>query len=96
MAKRAAPRTDGLADFIGLDEQGFIVTGEQARDHPALAGHWRGEDRGPLNAETTRRDVFAVGDVRSGSTKRVASAVGDGALVVRSIHQSRVRLPMRR
>jgi len=39
-----------------------------------------------LLLETTRPDVFAIGDVRSGSTKRVASAVGDGALVVRSLH----------
>ena len=42
----------------------------------------------PLLLETTRPDVFAIGDVRSGSTKRVASAVGDGALVVRSMHEA--------
>jgi thioredoxin reductase (NADPH) len=41
-----------------------------------------------LLLETTRPDVFAIGDVRSGSTKRVASAVGDGALVVRSMHEA--------
>jgi thioredoxin reductase (NADPH) len=85
----AAPRTDRLDRLVGLDDRGFIVTGENARSHPAYAEHWRGADRSPLATETTHRDVFAIGDVRSGSTKRVASAVGDGALVVRSIHDSR-------
>jgi thioredoxin reductase (NADPH) len=45
-----------------------------------------------LLLETTRPDVFAIGDVRCGSTKRVASAVGDGALVVRSLHEAMARL----
>jgi thioredoxin reductase (NADPH) len=84
----AVPRTAGAAGFVGLDDRGFIVTGEDARCHPKFSAHWRGPDRAPLLLETTRRDVFAVGDVRSGSTKRVASAVGDGALVIRSIHDS--------
>ncbi len=84
----AAPRTDGLLGFVGLDDRKFIVTGEDARSHPSFSEHWRGADRAPLLLETTQRDVYAVGDVRSGSTKRVASAVGDGALVVRSIHDS--------
>ena len=56
--------------------------------HEDFAAHWDGSDRGPLLLECTRRGVFAVGDVRRGSTKRVAAAVGDGALVVRSIHAS--------
>jgi thioredoxin reductase (NADPH) len=84
----ARPRTDWIAGFAGLDDRGFIVTGEDARRHPDFAGHWHGTDRTPLLLESTRRDVFAVGDVRAGSTKRVASAVGDGALVARSIHDS--------
>jgi thioredoxin reductase (NADPH) len=84
----ARPRTDWITGFAGLDDRGFIVTGEDARRHPDFAGHWRGTDRTPLLLESTRRDVFAVGDVRAGSTKRVASAVGDGALVARSIHDS--------
>jgi len=45
-----------------------------------------GRDRRPLPLETSRPSVFAAGDVRSGSTKRVASAVGDGAMAVRMIH----------
>ena len=56
------------------------------RRHPDFSRHWNGADRGPLMLECTRPGVFAIGDVRRGSTKRVASAVGDGALVVRSIH----------
>ena len=87
----ARPRTDWIAGFVGLDDHGFVVTGEDARRHPDFAGHWCGTDRTPLLLESTQRDVFAVGDVRADSTKRVASAVGDGALVARSIHDS-VRL----
>jgi thioredoxin reductase (NADPH) len=82
----ASPRSEGLVDFVGQDDKGFIVTGEEASRHPDFARHWNGADRGPLLLECTRPSVFAIGDVRRGSTKRVAAAVGDGALVVRSIH----------
>jgi thioredoxin reductase (NADPH) len=84
----AAPRTEDLAGLVGLDDKGFIVTGEDARLHQSFAEHRNGDDRRPLLLETTRPDVFAAGDVRSGSTKRVSAAVGDGALVVRSIHEA--------
>jgi thioredoxin reductase (NADPH) len=84
----ASPRSEGLVGFVGRDDKGFVVTGKEAREHEDFAGHWDGSDRGPLLLECTRRGVFAVGDVRRGSTKRVAAAVGDGALVVRSIHAS--------
>jgi thioredoxin reductase (NADPH) len=84
----ATPRTGWLAGFTGLDDRGFVATGEDARRHPDFASHWRGTDRTPLPLETTQRDVFAAGDVRAGSTNRVAAAVGDGALVARSIHDS--------
>jgi thioredoxin reductase (NADPH) len=82
----ASPRTEDLGGLVGLDDKGFIVTGEDARRHPSFGEHREGSDREPLLLETTRPDTFATGDVRSGSTKRVASAVGDGALVVRSMH----------
>ena len=82
----ATPRSEGLVDFVGQDDKGFVVTGEEASRHPDLARHWNRVDRGPLMLECTRPGVFAIGDVRRGSTKRVAAAVGDGALVVRSIH----------
>ena len=84
----AAPRTDDLDGFVGLDEKGFVVTGEDARRHQSFDDHAGGSDGQPLLLETTRPEVFAVGDVRSGSTKRVASAVGDGALAVRCMHQA--------
>jgi thioredoxin reductase (NADPH) len=84
----ASPRSEGLVDYVGQDEKGFVVTGEEARRHPDFPRHWDGADRGPLMLECTRPGVFAIGDVRRGSTKRVAAAVGDGALVVRSIHSS--------
>jgi thioredoxin reductase (NADPH) len=84
----ASPRSERLVDYVGRDDKGFVVTGEEARQHPDFHRHWDGGDRGPLMLECTRRGVFAIGDVRRGSTKRVAAAVGDGALVVRSIHAS--------
>jgi thioredoxin reductase (NADPH) len=84
----ASPRSEGLVQFVGRDDKGFVVTGDEAERHPDFARHWKGVDREPLLLECTRPGVFAIGDVRRGSTKRVASAVGDGALVVRSIHAS--------
>ena len=71
----AEPNTDWLKPSgIRLDERGFVFTGEES-----------GSDRLPL--ETSRRGVFAVGDVRSTSVKRVAASVGDGAQVVAAIHK---------
>jgi thioredoxin reductase (NADPH) len=84
----ATPRSEDLVDFVGQDDKGFIVTGEEAARHPEFSRHWDGADRDPLLLECTRPGVFAIGDVRRGSTKRVAAAVGDGALVVRSLHAS--------
>jgi thioredoxin reductase (NADPH) len=84
----ASPRSEGLVQFVGRDDKGFVVTGEEAERHPDFARHWNGVDREPLLLECTRPGVFAIGDIRRGSTKRVAAAVGDGALVVRSIHAS--------
>jgi thioredoxin reductase (NADPH) len=84
----ASPRTEALASLVGLDEKGFIAIGEDARHHPSFNEHRAGGNGRPLLLETTRPDVFAIGDVRCGSTKRVASAVGDGALVVRSLHEA--------
>ena len=84
----ASPRSQGLVRFVGRDEKGFVVTGADARSHRDFPRHWNGVDRDPLLLECTRPGVFAIGDVRRGSTKRVAAAVGDGALVVRSLHAS--------
>ncbi|MEJ0092656.1 MAG: FAD-dependent oxidoreductase [Methylocella sp.] len=71
----AAPNTDWLEGCLTLDEKGFVATG-------------CGADRADVSRyATSRPGIFAIGDVRSGSVKRVASAVGEGAVVVADIHQ---------
>ena len=70
----ASPRSEGLVDYVGRDDKGFVVTGEEARRHPDFARHWNGADRGPLMLECTRPGVFAVGDVRT----RLDQARGGG------------------
>lgn len=78
----ATPRTDWLPPEIEKDTKNFIRTG------PALSqsAHWTAM-RQPFLLETSRPGVFAAGDVRSGSVKRVASAVGEGAMAVQFVHQ---------
>ncbi len=75
--------TDWLGDHVAKDEHGFLLTG---RDVPSDCLPAFGADR-PLFLETSRPGVFAVGDVHSGSIKRVASAVGEGSMAVRFVHQ---------
>ncbi|HEX8280798.1 MAG TPA: hypothetical protein VF551_05440, partial [Chthoniobacterales bacterium] len=65
-------------------EKGFILTGPAVMDAPA----WRGAARVPAPLETSRPGVFAAGDVRSGSVKRCAAAVGEGGMAVASVHQA--------
>jgi thioredoxin reductase (NADPH) len=77
----AEPHTDWLRDVVELDERGFILT---ARDIPEPA--WLGS-RAPLPFETSVVGVFAAGDVRYGSVKRVAGAVGEGSVTVGSVHR---------
>jgi thioredoxin reductase (NADPH) len=74
----ATPSTSWLGDLIDLDDHGFVLTGPSAPSPDALVA---GSRRLPL--ETSRPGIFAVGDVRSGSAKRVAAAVGEGAMVIR-------------
>ena len=78
----AVPRTDWLPKEIETDQRGFIRTGTALAPFPTQAG-----GRAPFLLETSRRGVFAAGDVRSGSVKRVASAVGEGAMVVQFVHE---------
>jgi thioredoxin reductase (NADPH) len=77
----AEPRTDWLAPALRLDEHGFVLTG---RDVPAI--DWP-LTREPHPFETSRPGVFATGDVRYGSVKRVAGAVGEGSVAVGSVHR---------
>jgi thioredoxin reductase (NADPH) len=81
----AKPHTDWLAGRLSLDERGFVLTGPAA-DSTGDANGSR-IDRAPFPLETSRPGVFAVGDVRSGSIKRVASAVGEGSMAVRLVHE---------
>jgi thioredoxin reductase (NADPH) len=80
----ATPHTDWLPKSIDRDDKGFILTGSDLRSGH-LGDHVSG--RAPLLLETSVPGVFAVGDVRHGSVKRVASAVGEGSVSIRSVHQ---------
>ncbi|MFE5589115.1 FAD-dependent oxidoreductase [Streptomyces sp. NPDC056549] len=84
----ARPRTDWLKGVLALDEKGFVFTGADAQA-AADATRWDSLGRGPLLLETTLPGVFAAGDVRSGSVKRVASAAGEGAMAIRFVHEHR-------
>jgi thioredoxin reductase (NADPH) len=78
------PRTQWLGDAVARDQRGFILTGP---DLPAGTGRrWR-PARPPLPLETSLPGVFAAGDVRRGSVKRVASAVGEGAVTIPLVHR---------
>ncbi|WP_432892921.1 FAD-dependent oxidoreductase [Kribbella sp. CA-245084] len=77
----AVPGTEWLPDGVARDPRGFVLTGSDAAADPL----WR-ENRPPQPYETTVPGLFAVGDVRSESVKRVASAVGEGSVVVSQIH----------
>ena len=82
----ALPRTDWLGDLVERDERGFILTGpDLMRDGQRPKG-WT-LDRDPFLLETNVPGIFAVGDVRHGSVKRVASGVGEGSVAVQFIHQ---------
>jgi thioredoxin reductase (NADPH) len=72
-------------DGVACDGAGFVLT-DHLLDGEAAGEPWASLGRTPLPFETTVPGVFAVGDLRSGSTKRVATAVGDGSAVVRSVH----------
>lgn len=75
----ADPNAGWISDRVQTDAKGFIVTGQS---FDSQCGHsWQ-----PLPLETSLPNVFAIGDVRAGSTKRVAAAVGEGAAVVSQIH----------
>ena len=86
----ASPRTEWLQGCLALDAKGFILTG---RDLDAVNGrsHWPLK-RAPEMLETSRPGVFAVGDVRSGNVKRVASAVGEGAISIHLVHRALTEL----
>ena len=82
----AEPHTDWLASAVERDERGFVLTGRDLLRAGRPPQGWP-LDRPPLLLETSLPGVFAAGDVRHGSVKRVASAVGEGAIAIQLVHQ---------
>ena len=83
----AEANTGWLRGAVDLDERGFVLTGRELDDSAFDEDPWRELSREPFLLETSMPGVFAAGDVRSGSIKRCASAVGEGAMAVRLVHQ---------
>lgn len=82
----AEPRTGWLPAEIRRGEKGFVATGADVASENGSPGRWP-LDRPPLLLETSMPGVFAVGDVRARSVKRVASAVGEGSIVIQQVHE---------
>jgi thioredoxin reductase (NADPH) len=85
----ASPRTEWLEGCVLMDDKGFILTGRDLDASPKFNSSrvWP-LTRRPQMLETSLPGVFAVGDVRSGNVKRVASAVGEGAIAVHLVHRA--------
>jgi thioredoxin reductase (NADPH) len=85
----ASPRTEWLQGCVAMDDKGFILTGRDLDDPAGIAPPTAWPlSRAPQMLETSLPAVFAVGDVRSGNVKRVASAVGEGAIAVHLVHRA--------
>ncbi len=78
------PHVDPLGSRLLRDENGFIVTGPDIERHNRFSSEWTIK-RSPLSLETNVPGIFAIGDVRSGTAKRMAAAVGDGANVINQV-----------
>jgi thioredoxin reductase (NADPH) len=89
----AEPRTEWLGSAVALDEDGFILTGPQLANRARDLEAWERLGREPFLLETSRPGVFAIGDVRSGSTRMVAPAVGEGGMAVRFVSEHLARTP---
>jgi thioredoxin reductase (NADPH) len=87
MMTGAVPNTRWLERCVALDDRGFIKTGPELSPDDLSAARWP-LARSPYLLETSRPGVFAVGDVRCGNIKRVASAVGEGAIAIALVHQA--------
>jgi thioredoxin reductase (NADPH) len=79
------PRTDWLAETVLRNDKGFVVTGRDLTADSRFARVWK-ERREPMALESSAPGIFAAGDARSGAMNRVASAVGEGSMVVRLVH----------
>jgi thioredoxin reductase (NADPH) len=83
----AVPNTRWLEGWVALDDKGFVRTGPDLRPEDLAATRWP-LSRTPHLVETSRPGIFAVGDVRAGSVKRVAAAVGEGSACVQFVHRA--------
>jgi len=83
----AEPRTGWLAGAVRLDKSGYLVTGPALEDRTRFRSPWTGQDRDPFLLETSAPGIFAAGDVRSGSVKRAAAAVGEGSIAIRFVSE---------
>ncbi len=83
----ATPNTQWLSDCVALDDKGFVRTGSDLTEEDLLKSGWPLE-RHPFLLETSLPGVLAVGDVRSGNVKRVASAVGEGSISIHLAHKA--------
>jgi thioredoxin reductase (NADPH) len=86
----ASPRTEWLRGCVALDDKGFIITGRDL-DTPREGPSWTLARRAQM-LETSLPGVFAVGDVRAGNVKRVASAVGEGSISIHLVHNALAEL----
>jgi thioredoxin reductase (NADPH) len=82
----ALPNTGWLQRCVVLDDKGFIKTGPDLSPEDLTAAGWP-LTRPPFLLETSRPGIFAVGDVRRGNIKQVASAVGEGSIAIAFVHQ---------
>ena len=80
------PRSDWLPAGVLRDDKGFVLTGRDLMADASFARIWK-ERREPMALETSVPGVFAAGDIRAGAMNRVASAVGEGSMVVRFVHE---------
>jgi thioredoxin reductase (NADPH) len=83
----AQANTGWLQGTVKLDKRGFVLTGRALEGSALEEDAWQGLSREPYRLETSMPGVFAAGDVRSGSIKRCASAVGEGSMAVSLVHQ---------
>jgi thioredoxin reductase (NADPH) len=83
----AEANTGWLQGAVELDERGFVLTGRELNDSALHEDDWQVRSRERFLLETSMPRVFAAGDVRSGSIKRCASAVREGSMAVRLVHQ---------